>query len=121
MSNLTLTQGVTSGYLWPIVTPTGDPADLDGYSARCQVRESEHPTSTLLTELTARAVTIRVEGAIVRSYVAVTWTDTESREWAWTLGHMDVILRDADGDGRVIVWQGTVAVDLAVTERGDRA
>ncbi len=121
MSNLTLTQGITGGYSWPIVTQTGDPADLTGYTARCQVRESEHPAAGLLAELTADAVTVRVEDVVVRSAVTVTWTDIESRTWDWSYGYMDVILRDADGDGRVIVWQGTVAVDLAVTERGDRA
>ena len=108
-SALTLTQGVSTGYAWPIVDPAGTPADLTGYTARCQVRERDGVSSALLATLTA---------AVVGSSVTVSWTDTESRAWTWQYGYMDVVLRDADGDGRTIVWQGTVKVDPVVTDRG---
>lgn len=108
-NTLTLTQGVRSGFAWPIVDTAGAPATLTGYTARAQVREQEHADSTLLATLTAE---------ISGSSVVVSWGDVESRAWSFANGFMDVILRDETGEGRVIVWQGQVHVDQVITDRG---
>ena len=106
---VTIPQGVTGGLSWPITNPDGSAATLTGYTARCQVRRHARASSRLLVELEAR---------IVGSSVVVDWTDEQTRAWTWTRGAIDVILRDATGAGRVIVWRGAVEVLPAVTARG---
>lgn len=101
-----LQQGVASGYAWPIVDATGQPADLTGWSAASQVRDQERHTGTLLHEFTAE---------VVDSTVTITWTAAESLAWTFSFGHFDVLLIDPDGVPRQIVAQGTVSVDRAVT------
>lgn len=109
MVNLVLQQGITTGYAWPIVDAAGQPADLTGWTAACQVREREAPTATLLATLTA---TIEASTVIVR------WTAEESLAWTWRLGWSDVLLIDPDGTPRVVVWQGSALVDKVVTVHG---
>ena len=85
---LILRQGVASGFVWPITDAAGAPADLTGYTARCQVRVREDPDAMLLAELTA---------SVVGSTVVVQWTADESLLWDWPSGYSDVLLVDADG------------------------
>ncbi len=47
-SSLTLTQGIDSGYGWPMVDGDGGAAALTGYSVLAQVRATESPTGTKL-------------------------------------------------------------------------
>jgi len=105
-SSLTLTQGIDSGYAWPMVDGDGGAATLTGYSVLAQVRATESPTGTKLADLTA---------AIDGSSVTVTWTAEESLAWTWTYGWADVVLIDADSRPVQIVWQGTVGIDLVVS------
>ena len=109
MGPLTLQQGIATGYAWPIVDATGQPADLTGWTAECQVRQGEAPTATLLATLTST-----VEG----STVVVQWTAEESLAWEWSLARSDVLLIDPGGVPRLVVWQGSVLVDKVVTVRG---
>ena len=105
-SVLVLTQGVDSGYAWPIVDGSGTPAELAGHTAICQVRRQEIPDGDLLAELTA---------SVVGSAVAVTWNAEESMAWSWTDGWSDVVLIDAAGRPIRVVWQGRVLVDKVVS------
>lgn len=103
---LTLRQGVDTGYVWSMVDANGDPANLEGYSAACEVRQYQAPDATLLTTLDAF-----IDG----SNVGIRWTAADSLEWDWASGYSDVLLIDADGVRRQFVWQGQVKVDKAVT------
>jgi len=105
-STLTLRQGVASGLVWPITDAAGAPADLTGYTARCQVRVREDPDAELLAELTA---------SVVGSTVVVQWTAEESLLWDWTSGYSDVLLIAPDGTPRQYIWQGILRLDKAVT------
>lgn len=105
-STLSLRQGVDTGYVWSLVDANGDPADLDGYTAKCQVRQYEAPDATLLTELDA---------FIDDDKVGIRWTAADSLDWDWARGYSDVLLIDPDGIERQYVWQGMVTVDKAVT------
>ena len=108
MSDITIQQGVKGGRSWPITNPDASPATLAGFTARAEVRKSEEQTSTLLATLSASAV---------GSDVIVQWGDVETRAWTWSTGWADVILRDATGEGVLIVWQGHVTLDKVVTSR----
>jgi len=103
---LTLTQGIDSGFAWPVVDEDGEPAVLTGYTAACQVRKAEHPTAPLLTTLTA---------TVTGSDVAIQWTAEESLLWDWASGVADVVLSNAAGRPVQIVWAGQVRVDRVVT------
>ena len=100
-----LEQGVDSGYYFPIELPEG--VTLDGYSAKCQVRAKESPTSALLHEM---------QTAIFEDGVAITWTTEESLAWTWLQGYCDVILIDPLDRPRQFLWKGKVKVDKAVTK-----
>jgi len=109
MADLIAQQGIATGYSWPIVDADGQPADLTGWTAACQVRQQESPTSTLLAALAAT-----LDG----SSVVVSWTAAESLTWTWTDGWSDVLLIDPDGVPRLVVWQGRMVVDRVVTVHG---
>lgn len=106
MADLTIQQGITTGYSWPIVDADGQPADITGWTAQCQVRQFEAHTSSLLASLTA---------TVEESTVVVRWTAEESLAWDWDKGWSDVLLIDPDGEPRLIVWQGRLVLDKVVT------
>lgn len=109
MITLTLTQGIDSGYAWPITDADGQPADLTGWTAIAQVRERESPTSPLLHEFTAAV-------DVAASRVTVSWTAEESLAWtAWSVGFFDVVLVDPDGRPVQVLAQGDVKVDRVVS------
>lgn len=105
-SELVLRQGVPSGWVLPILDSNGDPADLSGYTAKCQVRSREVFSAPLLAELTA---------TVVGSTVVVQWTAEQSLLWDWTSGYSDILLLDSQGVARQYLWQGMVRMDRAVT------
>lgn len=108
MITLTLTQGIDSGYAWPITDTDGQPADLTGWTVLAQVREKESPTSPLLHEFTAAV-------DVAASRVTVSWTAEESLAWTWWTGCFDVILVDAGGRPVQILVQGQALVDRVVS------
>lgn len=71
---------------WPITTD-GQPADLTGHTAKCEVRSASSGAGALLATITA---------AVQGSSVVISWTDVQTREWSWSSGWADVILRDRD-------------------------
>lgn len=105
---ITIHQGTSSAMAWPITTD-GQPADLTGHTAKCEVRSASIGAGALLATITA---------AVQGSSVVISWTDVQTREWSWSSGWADVILRDPAGDGILIVWQGRVVLDPVVTSRG---
>lgn len=81
-------QGIDFAAHIPIVDADGDPADLTGYTAACQVRKLRDHTSELLGEMVAYCA----GGDIV-----ITQTAEISRGWTWKSGYFDVILIDPSG------------------------
>ena len=106
--NLALQQGVSAGYSWPIVDANEKPVDLQGWTARCQVRQIERNGDILLAELSA---------SVVASNVVVQWAAVESMNWLWRTGFCDVLLIDPDNTPRLVVWSGGVKV-IPVISRG---
>ena len=100
-----LEQGIDSGYYFPIELPEG--VTLDGYSAKCQVRAKESPTSTLLHDMTTQ---------VDAGGVAIIWTAEQSLAWAWSVGYCDVILIDPLDRPRQFIWKGKAKIDKAVTQ-----
>ena len=106
MIKLTLTQGISSGYFWPVVDSNGDTADLTGWTAACQVRSKEDHASTLLTTLNVT----NGDGGF-----AIQWTAEESLLWDFKSGYFDVVLIDPDGEPKQILVEGMVVVNKVVT------
>ena len=109
MTAVTITQGLSGGFVWPVLNPDNTPADLTGYTARAQVRAYRDVAAPLYAELTA---------TVAAGEVRLTWTDEQTREWLWNRGHVDVVLRDALGAGRERVLSGVAVLDRTVTVHG---
>ncbi len=103
---LTLAQGIASGFAWPMVDGAGAPAVLTGYTVKAQVRAAESTTSTLLFEFAA---------GVSGSSVTIQWTAAQSLTWSFRTGCFDVILISPAGVPVQIVAQGRVVVDPVVT------
>lgn len=117
---LLFTQGVNGAYLFPLLdsatglimtsAPTG--------SVKAQVRSADKTSAPLLADLTCTIVEGTTQGSPAGYYAMIAWTDAESRVWDWDNGYMDIILRDALGNGLFKIWKGKVTLDRAVTDHG---
>lgn len=108
-SPLLLTQGIDTGYAWPIVDEDGQPADLTGWTVKAQVRERESAEAPLLFDFTT---------AIINHAAVISWTAAESLAWRWGRGYYDVLLVDPQGVPAQVIAQGQVTVDPVVTRIG---
>ena len=106
MIKLTLTQGITTGYFWPIVDGSGSAVNLTGWTAKCQIRSDDDHNATLLAEL---------DCTVGEGGVSVSWSVEDSLDWTFKNGFFDVILIDPDGVARQIVVEGMVVVNRVVT------
>lgn len=106
MIKLILTQGISTGYYWPVVNDSGDTVDLTGWSAKCQVRANDNHLSELLAEL---------DCVVANGGVSVVWTAEQSLLWDFDNGFFDIILIDPDDVARQILAEGVVVVNRVVT------
>ena len=104
---LVLYQGITVGYRYPLVDGDGLPANVAGWSAKCQIRAAEDHLSTMLFEPTCY---IDNESVVVIEYTA-----EQSLDWDWDKGYFDVVLIDPFDVPRQILDSGKVRVDRIVT------
>lgn len=105
---LTIPQGTSWGISWP-VTENGEPAAIDGWTVKAQIR-SVAPSSTVLHEWSTEAGNATTEG----SAVTLLLNPASSAAWAWTRGVYDVELTSPDGTVYRIA-EGAVYVSLEVT------
>lgn len=92
---------------WPVTDRDGHAANLEGYTARAQVRSAPESTFVLHEWSTTNG---RAE--IVGSSVTLHVDDSEG--WSWTRGVYDLHLIDASNRHEVIAW-GRVTVLPGVT------
>jgi hypothetical protein len=108
-TQLSIPQGATWNFAWPIVTPEGEPVDLTGWSARAQVRPFIISTD-VLHEWSSEVDTILFQ----ENRLVLACTPSISSAWEWTEGVYDVEATDTDG----AVWrvaEGKVYVRPEVT------
>lgn len=108
-TQLSIPQGATWNYAWPVITPDGEPVDLTGWSARAQVRARIDATE-VLHEWSSDVGTILFQG----NRIVLATTPSISSAWDWREGFYDVEATDADG----AVWrlaEGKVYVRPEVT------
>lgn len=107
--SLTIQQGTTQGFLWPIVDTSGNPVDVTGWTARSQVRAI--PTAeTVLHEWSSAEGNVELGPTGVILHVS----PAASLAWTWTRGVYNVLLTDTTGNVYEIA-QGTVTVDPSIT------
>lgn len=106
--NLVIPQGATWGVIIPVVNPDDSAADLTGWAARAQVRQTVNSSSTLFEWSVAAG-----NATITGSNVTLTVDAASSSAWGWTQGVYDVEI--FNGDNVVRLTQGTVQVSPEVT------
>ena len=104
-SDIVLQQGINTGLGW-ILEP---PFDLTNLTFLCQVRAYEDPNAPLLAEFPVTVQVINTD-----TVVCATWTATESLQWCWNEGYMDIVVID-NGVPRQILDQAHVIVDKVVS------
>lgn len=107
--SLTIQQGTTQSFLWPIVDANGDPVNVTGWSVRAQVRATVAAEAVLHEwSSTLANVTLGPDGVVLHSTPAV------SLAWTWTRGVYNVLLTDLTGNVYEIA-QGSITVDPSIT------
>lgn len=105
---LHINQGETWEMTFPIIDSTGQPVDVDGWTAKAQVRHG--PFEPVLYEWSAAHSNITIAG----TSVTLTVLATTSSDWAFTEGSYDLELTDTLG--RVYrVAEGPVRVSEEIT------
>lgn len=107
--DLTIPQGVTWGYAWPIVDQDAEPVDLTGWTVQAQIRASTESTA-VLHEWSTQDGSATVTGGMVTLLL----TPAQSTPWQWFTGVYDVELTDTDGNV-YRVSQGRAVVSREVT------
>lgn len=102
--DLEIPQGGTYRF---VVTMSGGPDDLTGYTGWMQIRDTKVSTE-VLAEYTSEIVVNPLT-----SQVVVEIPDTETAGYAWDNGVYDLVIQGPEGDWRVV--EGIVQVNHSVT------
>lgn len=103
-------QGDDQPLVWDLTTSTGQPVNLDGYSAIAQVRRRADPAAPVLHEWSTTAGTAELSSQ--DSTVSLNVDDSEN--WTWTRGVYDLHIVDFAGRTKRVDG-GSVFVVAAVT------
>lgn len=104
-------QGVTLIKTFVLKDSDGVVIDLTGYTARMQIRQKVHSTTSYVDATTANGK-LAIDGS--NGKITLTLTDTETSAFEWTAGVYDLEIEATDGTvSRVI--QGAVTVSQEVT------
>lgn len=104
---LEIHQGVTQGHAIEMLNLDETPADLTGWTVKCQVREREDSNSLLLHEFSTFTRD---------NYAGIKWTAEETMKWSWPFGFADIVLVNPAGVPVQIIWQGIITIDKVVTK-----
>lgn len=91
-TQLSIPQGATWNFAWPVIDREGKPVDLTGWSARAQVRQAVD-SETVLHEWNSATGTILFQD----NRIVLATTPSISSAWEWREGFYDVEATDADG------------------------
>jgi hypothetical protein len=107
VDDIVIHQGDDRPLTWTLTDAEGQPVNLDGYSARAQVRTKPH-AGTVLHEWSTQ------DGNAALAESSITLKVADSETWDWRGGVYDIHLTDPMGQTEVVV-RGTVAIMPAVT------
>jgi hypothetical protein len=104
---LVVAQGDDRAFSWALLDADGEPINLQGFTAKAQVRA--HPRSAEVLHEWSTA-----NGKAVLGGGALTLKVNDSETWDWDRGVYDIHLTDGDGNTEVLA-RGSIVVVPAVT------
>lgn len=105
---LVIQQGDDRPITWTLADEAGDPINLDGYTARGQVRRRADATAVLHEWSTAAGTAVLTESS-------VTLKVDDSESWTWRTGVFDLHMTDPSGRTEVVLPPRPVVLTPTVT------